>query len=566
MRSIVVVLAGRQSRRAGLQMGNVLSTENLQQYISEFAQKENQLRDAGQTFDAKDVKAYRQGLETSLINRGVDWNGNRAEGETDTHTPEERAVIEAYQKSVDPDMVDYINRVSKLQDQSYKAKQIYEISSVETKRADDLKAITGIDTNGYTNAINGTTITHIENRHGTNGAADHSMANVEDIARIGYVLQNYDDVRLLEDGDGNAIRSTEWVNSDKSHAVQVQYTKKIDGTYYVIEAVIDSKRKQNMVVSAYMNEKGSAAQSLNMEQSSPQLTPETPNGSNASINSIAQQPETVKGEEIEGLQRQLAAGNDLGLAEGLGRVGVEQVNPGQAGTGSQTENGRQVAGATENGRQVAGPTEQNGGLNDGRIQGRSEIGGSGEQAAERAAGLADGGQRDAGLGTDRQAGGLGESTGRSVTRSTRAQELAQLKNYVQALGAEKQSAREIGIRDGTKNAANLLLADEGLTDSMRQIRSEAESAGLRVDFVLGKMETRNRSGGVTKSSGVFQFDRDGTPHVYLQADSRAYSPQQLFEHELFHSVVAANKGLWSDIVDHLYQTHTQEEIVRMVDA
>ena len=84
MRSIVVVLAGRQSRRAGLQMGNVLSTENLQQYISEYAQKENQLRDAGQTFDAKDVKAYRQGLETSLINRGVDWNGNREEVGTDS--------------------------------------------------------------------------------------------------------------------------------------------------------------------------------------------------------------------------------------------------------------------------------------------------------------------------------------------------------------------------------------------------------------------------------------------------------------------------------------------------
>lgn len=73
-----------QSRRAGLQMGNVLSTENLQQYISEYAQKENQLRDAGQTFDAKDIKAYRQGLETSLVNRGVDWNGNREEVGTDS--------------------------------------------------------------------------------------------------------------------------------------------------------------------------------------------------------------------------------------------------------------------------------------------------------------------------------------------------------------------------------------------------------------------------------------------------------------------------------------------------
>ncbi len=316
-----------------------------------------QLRSSGKDQEARNVEAYRSGLQKALDNQlgdwetpAVDWKGNRAEGstdfsaspaapvemtegETDTHTPEEKAIIEAYQKSVDPDMVDYINRVSKLQDQSYKAKQIYEISSVETKQADDLKTITGIDTNGYTNAINGTTITHIENRHGTNGAADHSMANVEDIARIGYVLQNYDDIRLLEDGDGNAIRSTEWVNSDKSHAVQVQYTKKIDGTYYVIEAVIDSKRKQNMVGSAYMNEKGSAAQSLNMEQSSPQLTPETPNGSIASIHSIAQQPETVKGEGQDVLRQQLEAGespSSVGFADTFpqgGRLSGGNVSP-----------------------------------------------------------------------------------------------------------------------------------------------------------------------------------------------------------------------------------------------
>ena len=278
--------------------------------------------------------------------------------------------------------------------------------------------------------------------------------------------------------------------------------------------------------------------------------------------------------QIQGLQaalqeKQLAAGDDLGLAEGLGREGLDAENV--RGTGEEiaaspaaprndstySEGGISGAVNTESGQAMLVPTEAQGGLNNG--------------TGTAAEGPADGGQRDAGLGTDRQAGGLGEGTGSTEVRNgkrggQRAAELAQLKNYVQTLGAEKQSSREIGIRGGTKNAANLLIQDEGLTDSMRQLRTEAEASGIRLDFVLGKMETRGKSGRVQKSSGVFQFDKDGTPHVFIQADSRMYSPQQLFDHEMFHSVVAANKGLWQDIVDYLFKNHTQEEIRSMVDA
>ena len=38
------------------------------------------------------------------------------------------------------------------------------------------------------------------------------------------------------------------------------------------------------------------------------------------------------------------------------------------------------------------------------------------------------------------------------------------------------------------------------------------------------------------------------------------------DHELFHAIVAGNKGLWQDIVDYLYSTHTEAEISRMVEA
>ena len=39
------------------------------------------------------------------------------------------------------------------------------------------------------NAIN-----HIKKRHGENGKQDHSMQNDEDIARMGFVIMNYDTI------------------------------------------------------------------------------------------------------------------------------------------------------------------------------------------------------------------------------------------------------------------------------------------------------------------------------------------------------------------------------------
>ena len=63
------------------------------------------------------------------------------------------------------------------------------------------------------------------------------MRNDADIARIGYVLENYDSAELLKDENGNPILSTEWQNKDQSKAQMVKFAKKIDGTYYVVEAV-----------------------------------------------------------------------------------------------------------------------------------------------------------------------------------------------------------------------------------------------------------------------------------------------------------------------------------------
>ena len=208
----------------------------------------------------------------------------------------------------------------------------------------------------------------------------------------------------------------------------------------------------------------------------------------------------------------------------------------------------------ENGGQAMLVPTENGGLNDGT---------AGDQ------GIAEGGQRDGGLGAGEQAGSLGTGTEGSVAGGESGTRINDLKNYVKALGAEKQSSREIGIIGGTKNASVIPVDVEALTgklhDSLAGLQEKAARDGVRLDFVLGKMEVR-QNGATTRSSGVFQVDRDGTPHVFIQADSLQRSPEQLYEHEMFHAFVARNKSLWQDIVNDLYENHTEEEIRTMVEA
>ena len=260
----------------------------------------------------------------------------------------------------------------------------------------------------------------------------------------------------------------------------------------------------------------------------------------------------------------------LGLAEGLGRVGVEQVNQRQDNS-SQADYGGQRMPAT---------AEQNGGMNNERIQGGSQIGGdSGQiaratddgQLAARAEGPADSGQRDAGLGSDRQAGGLGEGTGSTAVRngergSQRAAEQARLRNQIRSLEAERTSAKQIGIQGGTKNESLRVVPEELYTSEMREIANEVAELGQKVTFVAGPMEVRGRTGKTGKANGIHQVNRDGSVQYFIRADSAKYTAGTIFKHESFHELVSGNQNLWLDMVEDLFKTHTEEEVYMMVDA
>lgn len=91
-------------------------------------------------------------------------------------------------------------------------------------------------------------IRHIEKRHGPNGEHDNCMQDREDIAKICYILSNYDSITLTEN------KSPKYKTKDNKPAPHIMITKRMDDTYYIIEAASDAKSKENHIVSMYKQE------------------------------------------------------------------------------------------------------------------------------------------------------------------------------------------------------------------------------------------------------------------------------------------------------------------------
>ena len=195
-------------------------------------------------------------------------------------------IKQEYKKAVNPKIVDFVKRIRNLKDKNNAGKIKLELSSVKEREVQDIKKLTGIDTSEYKRDMDGNTVIHIENRHGENGAADRSMSDVNDLARIEYVLENYDDIESAKDDKGR------YRDYDNKLSKSVVYSKRINGNYYVVEAVPDSKAKTLHVVSAYKTKAEGVSQVLNMSEDL-QSTPKTPHALAPSDNNISQKKSCV---------------------------------------------------------------------------------------------------------------------------------------------------------------------------------------------------------------------------------------------------------------------------------
>lgn len=222
-------------------------------------------------------------------------------------------IKQEYKKAVNPKIVDFVNKVRNFKNKEAANKVHIELTGVTEREVHDIKKLTGIDTSEYKRSMDGNAVEHIEKDHGENGASDHSMSDVEDLARIEYVLDNYDDI---EKGTADKVY-TKYMNSDNTPAAKVIYSKRVNGNYYVVEAVPDSKAKTLRIISAYKEKAEGVSQVLNMSED-PQLTSQTPHAFAPSDNNISQKksyvnavPATIDGQSvtINGIDRIEKDGN-----------------------------------------------------------------------------------------------------------------------------------------------------------------------------------------------------------------------------------------------------------------
>lgn len=185
------------------------------------------------------------------------------------HTKAEQDVIKAYQDSVDDGLVRFVERA--IQNKGSNNSR-YTLKPVSDRAAADIQEKTGVNVSGFKTVLEQRAAEHIVSRHGANGSADTSMRDMNDIGRIQYVLDNYDS---LEYGGKSTAYTTVKKNGKTASADTVRYSKKVNGTYYIVEAGPNTKAKTTFIVSAYMSKTGTPHPVL--DQNSPDVNAQSAN-------------------------------------------------------------------------------------------------------------------------------------------------------------------------------------------------------------------------------------------------------------------------------------------------
>lgn len=210
--------------------------------------------------------------------------------ELEKYSLKDRNVIEGYLDAVDQEVLEAAQTYRA--DKNAKFRRI-KLGDVQQREAESIKSLTGKDVSGYTHNIDRNGFVHIENRHGINGAQDQSMSDLNDVARQGWVIENYDDIGRLQGRDGKYVDSYGYLDANGEPSPVVVYRKRINGTYYLVEAVADGRWKKLWTVSAYISDKKiDASWTSNASFETPNFTSET-GSTAASADIVAESGENV---------------------------------------------------------------------------------------------------------------------------------------------------------------------------------------------------------------------------------------------------------------------------------
>ena len=158
------------------------------------------------------------------------------------HTAAQNASIEEYKNSVDPGLAEYVDRV-----RAGEKLEPYVVAETGDRMRSAMMELTGLEKVGDRTLMDSNAVQHITNRH---AGGDGTMKESADVARAAYVLNNFDNAYLSKNkADG-------YFNSKGKRASIIIFEKKIDGSHVVVEAVCDTKKNTNYIVTEYLSKNG----------------------------------------------------------------------------------------------------------------------------------------------------------------------------------------------------------------------------------------------------------------------------------------------------------------------
>lgn len=200
---------------------------------------------ASNGFDIRQLYPEAESETVNTDNTAVDDN-------PETHTADELARIEEYKKAADPGLANFYEAVLNGEYDGVP----YTVGMVNDRAAQAIQDLTGMDVRGNAHVLDDNGVHHIENRHGAAGEADSTMAEVEDVSRARYVLDNFDEAFLSKD------KAYGYSTKQGKRAPVVVLSKKIDGSHVVVEAACDGKKNRCYIITEYIAKNGVDAKEM----------------------------------------------------------------------------------------------------------------------------------------------------------------------------------------------------------------------------------------------------------------------------------------------------------------
>lgn len=459
-----------------------------------------------------------------------------------THTAEENRVISEYQDAVDQNVLEFYQ--ASVRGENPKPLVLNPVSS---RAAGDIKRLVDRDVSGFKTTFDSRQAEHINSDHGENGRADHSMADPNDVARLQYVLDNYDEAY---DGGRTDAYWEPTVNGKNRQARVVVFAKKINGTYYAVEAVPVTKAKSVKIVSAYMLEEGKTppgrgkkieGNSQLPDAKAPWFTAET---DSATIPSITNTTITQPANPVK--QRGIASTYGKNGAEAFARItettqraeeGVrrEFQSAYEAGLANVPRDKVNLVSDVQEEAYTAGRMDHILSMNDTKsvesTDGRKYTESTKKENADdgtEGVHLREGGQRTDG--TDSQKSvrqlekGAGRNQSRKAKRGSADREAAGLAH------GKKVSTAALGIRGGSKTDG-VFLVDSNAIRSTRAAQRIADERGLKlVCFAGHDLHTAAAPDGARGYC-------DGKT-LYVRVDDPDFTAEQIALHEAGHDMIA----------------------------